>query len=94
MAFDTPNGTRGARQPGRNRLERWGNQKMVQRMRRKDAKPGDKLVLVTIGKKTGVERMTPVRWFPGEGDTKLIVASANGAPRNPAWYYNIAARAG
>ena len=91
MAFDTPNGTRGARQPGRNRLERWGNQKMVQRMRRKNAKPGDKLVLVTIGKKTGVERMTPVRWFPGEGDTKLIVASANGAPRNPAWYYNIAA---
>ena len=91
MAFDTPNGTRGARQPGRNRLERWGNRKMVERMRRKDAKPGDKLVLVTIGKKTGVERMTPVRWFPGEGDTKLIVASASGAPRNPAWYYNIAA---
>ena len=91
MAFDTPNGTRGARQPGRNRLERWGNQKMVERIRRKGARRGDKLVLVTIGKKTGVERMTPVRWFPGEGDMKLIVASASGAPRNPAWYYNIAA---
>ena len=91
MAFDTPNGTRGARQPGRNRLERWGNQKMVDRIRRKGTRRGDKLVLVTIGKKTGVERMTPVRWFPGEGDVKLIVASASGAPRNPAWYYNIAA---
>ena len=91
MAFDTPNGTRGARQPGRNRLERWGNQRMVDRIRRKGTRRGDKLVLVTIGKKTGVERMTPVRWFPGEGDVKLIVASASGAPRNPAWYYNIAA---
>lgn len=25
MAFDTPNGTRGARQPGHGRLEQWGN---------------------------------------------------------------------
>ena len=91
MAFDTPNGTRGARQPGRNRLERWGNLRMVDRLRRKGDSRGNKLVLVTIGKKTGVQRMTPVRWFPGEGDTRLIVASASGAPRNPAWYYNIAA---
>jgi len=91
MAFDTPNGTRGARQPGRNRIERWGNQQMVRRMRRKGDPRENKLVLVTIGKKTGVERMNPVRWFPGGGDAKLIVASASGAPRNPAWYYNIAA---
>ena len=91
MAFDTPNGTRGARQPGRGRLERWGNQKMVERIRRKGDRSGTKLVLVTIGKKTGVERMNPVRWFPGDGDSRLIVASASGAPRNPAWYYNIAA---
>ena len=91
MAFDTPNGTRGGRQPGRSRLERWGNQKMVDRIRRKGDRSGTKLVLVTIGKKTGVERMNPVRWFPGEGDTRIIVASASGAPRNPAWYYNIAA---
>jgi hypothetical protein len=69
MAFDTPNGTRGARQPGRNRLERWGNRKMVDRIRRTGTRRGDKLVLVTIGKRTGAERMTPVRWFPGEDDT-------------------------
>ncbi|AWB94714.1 nitroreductase family deazaflavin-dependent oxidoreductase [Agromyces badenianii] len=91
MTFDTPNGTRGARQPGRNRLEQWGNHRMVESIRRKGAKRGDKLVIVTIGKKTGVERMTPVRWFPGEGGTRLIVASASGAPRNPSWYYNLAA---
>jgi deazaflavin-dependent oxidoreductase (nitroreductase family) len=91
MAFDTANGTRGARQPGHSRLERWGNQRMVDRIRRKGTRRGDKLVLVTIGKKTGLERMTPVRWFPGDGDTKLIVASASGGPRNPSWYYNLAA---
>lgn len=91
MAFDTPNGTRGARQPGHGRLEQWGNRKMVERIRRKGTRRGDKVVLVTVGKKSGIERMTPVRSFPGEGDTRLIVASASGAPRNPAWYYNIAA---
>ena len=92
MAFDTPNGTRGARQPGRNRIEQWANQRMVNRIRRKGAFGRAKtLVLVTIGSKTGRERMTPVGWFPGESDTRLIVASAAGAPRNPSWYYNLAA---
>ncbi|MGW9629634.1 nitroreductase/quinone reductase family protein [Agromyces sp. NPDC055520] len=91
MAFDTANGTRGARQPGRNRIERWANLRMAQRLRRKGDRSGNKLVLVTIGKKTGQERMTPVRWFAGDGGTRLIAASANGAPRNPAWYYNVAA---
>lgn len=91
MTFDTPNGTRGARQPGRSRLERWGSRRMVESIRRKGAKRGDKLVLVTVGKKSGLERMTPVRRFPGESGTTLIVASASGAPRNPAWYYNLAA---
>ena len=97
MAFDTPNGTRGARQPGHNRLERWGNRMMVDRIRRKGSRGGEILVLVTIGRRTGIERMTPVRWFPDTGgsgsggDARLIVASASGAARNPAWYYNIAA---
>ncbi|HEX6364849.1 MAG TPA: nitroreductase family deazaflavin-dependent oxidoreductase [Agromyces sp.] len=90
MAFDTPNGTRGARQPGRSRLERWGNQRMVESLRRKGDRRGEKLVLVTVGRKSGTERMTPVRWFP-DGDARLIVASASGAPRNPSWYYNMAA---
>jgi deazaflavin-dependent oxidoreductase (nitroreductase family) len=50
------------------------------------------LVLTTIGRKSGVERQTPVGWFPGKDGSWLIVASAAGAPRNPAWYYNLAAR--
>lgn len=49
------------------------------------------LVLTTVGRKSGVARSTPVGWFPGEDGSWLIVASAAGAPKNPAWYYNIAA---
>ena len=51
----------------------------------------DALVLTTIGRKTGAERTTPVGRFPGKDGSWLIVASAAGAPRHPAWYYNLAA---
>jgi len=89
MALDTPNGTRGARQPGHSRLEQWGNRMMVDRIRRKGDRSGTKVVLVTVGRKTGEERMNPVRWFPADGDARYIVASASGAAKNPAWYWNI-----
>jgi deazaflavin-dependent oxidoreductase (nitroreductase family) len=49
------------------------------------------LVLNTVGKKTGAARSNPVAWFAGEGDSWLIVASAGGAAKNPAWFYNIGA---
>jgi deazaflavin-dependent oxidoreductase (nitroreductase family) len=49
------------------------------------------LVLTTIGRKSGVERQSPVSCFPQEDGSWLIIASANGGPRNPAWYYNLAA---
>src|SRR5580700_7546415 len=49
------------------------------------------LVLTTVGAKSGAKRTNPVGWFPGPDGSWLIVASAAGAARNPAWYYNIAA---
>lgn len=72
---------------------RWVNDRTVNRIRRKGGKimGMNALVLTTVGKKTGAERVIPVGWFPGGGDSWLVVASAAGAPRNPAWYYNIAA---
>ena len=51
----------------------------------------DGLVLTTVGRKSGHPRSTPLVWFRGDNGSWLIVASAAGAPRNPAWYYNIAA---
>jgi deazaflavin-dependent oxidoreductase (nitroreductase family) len=92
MAFDTPNGTRGARQPGRTRIEQWASRGMVNRIRRRGRPERAKtLVLVTVGRKTGAERITPVRRFPARDGSTVIVASASGAARNPSWYYNLAA---
>jgi deazaflavin-dependent oxidoreductase (nitroreductase family) len=93
MSFDTPNGTRGSRQPSAGRLMRWMNKWASSRIRKSGKFMGgmNALVLTTVGRKSGAERSTPVGWFPGNDGSWLIVASAAGAPKNPAWYYNIAA---
>ena len=49
------------------------------------------MVLVTLGAKTDEERRIPLCWFPSEDGSWLVVAAAAGAPKNPAWYYNLAA---
>ena len=92
MSFDTTAGTRGGRQPA-GFVFRWGNQLMAGRVRKGRAKflGFNALVLTTVGRKTRIERTTPVGWFPGPDGSWLIVASAAGAKGNPAWYYNLAA---
>jgi len=92
MSFDTRPGTRGARQPS-GRLALWFNKLAARRIRRKGGKMMgfNALILTTTGRKSGLERTSPVGWFPGQDGSRLIVASAAGAPGNPAWYYNIAA---
>ena len=93
MSFDTPNGTRGARQPKAGRLFRMLNGVMMNRIRRSRGKTMgmDALVLTTIGAKSGQPRSSPLAYFAEDEKSWLIVASAAGAPRNPAWYYNLAA---
>jgi deazaflavin-dependent oxidoreductase (nitroreductase family) len=86
--FDTPNGTRGARQP-RGRLLKVANKLVMSRIRRKGS--GPQLVLTTIGRKSGASRQSPLRWFPGPEGSWVVVASAGGAAANPAWYYNLGA---
>lgn len=93
MSFTTRPGTYGARQPGA--AVRWLNKVTMRQIVRKGGGKMlgglDALVLTTVGKKSGEPRKSPVCWFPGEGESWLIVASANGAAKNPAWYYNLAA---
>lgn len=90
MAFDAKAATRGRRQPGK--VGAWLNKLFLGRIRKGGTVMGmNALVLTTVGRKSGLERQTPVGWFPGDDDTWLIVASAAGAPGNPAWYHNIAA---
>jgi deazaflavin-dependent oxidoreductase (nitroreductase family) len=91
MSFDTHAGTRGARQPP-GPLLRWVNKAAARRIRRTGKMSGlDAVVLTTVGRKSGLERSNPVGWFPADDGSGLIVASAAGAARNPAWYHNIAA---
>ena len=93
MSFDTRDGTRGGRQPD-GLVLRLVNKLAVRRIARKGKMTGarfDALVLVTVGRRSGEERKSPVGWFPGKDDSWVIVAAAAGGPRNPAWYYNLAA---
>ena len=48
-------------------------------------------VLLVDGTKSGQVRETPVARFAGPDGSWYVVASANGAARNPSWYYNVAA---
>jgi deazaflavin-dependent oxidoreductase (nitroreductase family) len=91
MSFTHPTGTRGAKQPGRS--FRWMNRLIMGRARRTEGKTMgmNLLVLTTVGRKSGQERQTPLAWFPGPDGSWLVVASAGGAPANPAWYLNLAA---
>jgi deazaflavin-dependent oxidoreductase (nitroreductase family) len=50
---------------------------------------GQVLLLTTTGAKTGVPRTVPVMYFE-DGGNRLVVASAGGSPRHPAWYKNLA----
>ena len=92
MSFDTPHGTRGARQPG-GKLMAWMNNWNMNRIRNNAVKVMgmQALVLTTVGAKSGTPRHTPLAYFPDGADSWLIVASANGAAKNPAWYYNLSA---
>ncbi len=91
MGFTTQNGTRGARQPG-GALLRLVNSLFTRRIRKRGKLTGgnDGLVLTVIGRKSGERRSTPLMWFPADDGSRLIVASAAGARRNPGWYYNVA----
>jgi deazaflavin-dependent oxidoreductase (nitroreductase family) len=95
MAFEkTKSGTRGSRMGSfGGPVARWLNKQMIRRYRRK-AGPGtgmDSLVLTTVGAKTGQRRETLLGSFPDGDGAWLIVASAGGAAKNPAWYHNLAA---
>ncbi len=49
------------------------------------------LLLITVGAKSGHRRTTPLLYHR-DGDTLVVLASAGGRPRHPAWYYNLRAR--
>ncbi|TXS41183.1 nitroreductase family deazaflavin-dependent oxidoreductase [Streptomyces sp. uw30] len=49
------------------------------------------LLLTTTGARTGRPHTTPVGYLPDVDDRVLVIASAAGAPRHPAWFHNLVA---
>ncbi len=93
MSFNTRSGSRGVSQPDVfKRFLRLFNKYSAGRIR-KSGKFGElpSLVLTTVGSKSGLERKTPLAYFPADDGGWLIVASYAGAAKNPNWYYNLAA---
>lgn len=51
---------------------------------------GDLLLLTTRGARTGATHTTPLGYVEDDGHL-VVIASAAGAPRNPAWFHNVRA---
>ena len=48
------------------------------------------LLLITTGRKTGKERTSPLLYLE-DGENLVVVGSVGGAPKHPAWYWNLKA---
>src|ERR1700692_1659379 len=51
---------------------------------------GPVLLLTTTGRKTGLQRTTPLLYL-NDGDNLILVASYGGAPTHPVWWLNLQA---
>ncbi len=52
---------------------------------------GNDMILLTMtGAKSGRELVWPLTYHPYDGDF-VVMASAGGSPKHPAWYYNLVA---
>lgn len=48
------------------------------------------LLLITTGRKTGKQRVTPLLYIP-DNENFVLIASNGGVPNHPAWYWNMQA---
>ncbi|MFV8131769.1 nitroreductase/quinone reductase family protein [Streptomyces syringium] len=72
------------------------NQSVIEEFRANDGKVGgpfeggDLLLLTTTGARSGAEHTVPLGYVR-VGGLLLVIGSAAGAPRHPAWYHNLLA---
>ncbi|GAB3209715.1 nitroreductase/quinone reductase family protein [Marinactinospora thermotolerans] len=73
------------------------NQQVIEEFRANNGRVGGPfegarlLLLTTTGARSGSPHTTPLGYLHDEGDRVLVIASAGGAPRHPAWYHNLVA---
>ena len=72
------------------------NKKIIEEFRANEGKVGGYfentplLLLHTTGAKSGLSRVNPMAYI-ADGERLVVVASKNGMPSNPDWYYNLVA---
>jgi deazaflavin-dependent oxidoreductase (nitroreductase family) len=49
------------------------------------------ILLTTTGARTGAEHTVPLGYLPDHGERIIVVGSAGGSPRHPAWFHNLMA---
>ncbi|MEU8242663.1 nitroreductase/quinone reductase family protein [Actinoplanes missouriensis] len=49
------------------------------------------LLLTTVGARSGRPHTVPLGYLPDGGERVLVIASAGGSPRDPAWFHNLVA---
>lgn len=49
------------------------------------------LLLTTVGAKSGAPHTVPLGYLPDVGGRVLVIASAGGSPKHPAWFHNLLA---
>jgi deazaflavin-dependent oxidoreductase (nitroreductase family) len=49
------------------------------------------ILLTTTGARTGAKHTVPLAYLPDGGERILIIGSAGGSPRHPAWFHNLVA---
>ena len=72
------------------------NQRLIEEFRADRSNNGEAfkgrplLLLTTTGARSGQRRTTPMMYV-SDGNRLLVIASNAGAPKHPAWYYNLLA---
>ncbi|OLT21114.1 cell entry protein [Pseudonocardia sp. CNS-139] len=73
------------------------NQQIIDEFRANEGRVGGMfegapmILIHHVGARTGVERVSPLVYFPEDDGRMIIVASKGGSPENPAWYHNLKA---
>lgn len=73
------------------------NREIVREFRANNGRVGgpwahvDLLLLHHTGAKSGIERVTPLSYFPQRDDSLVVWASNGGSPTHPNWYHNLKA---
>ncbi|MGA6166387.1 nitroreductase/quinone reductase family protein [Amycolatopsis magusensis] len=49
------------------------------------------ILLTTTGARSGAPHTVPLAYLPDGGERVLVIGSAGGSPRHPAWYHNLLA---